>query len=497
MRRILFLSALWLCLAQAISAQGLRYSVCIVEPEFSDTDKTLMSDYSLYMARAGMQSASHALGAYKNEGIYGSGVVITLDNKKYVLTNLHVVGYAKQATVVFQLHDKTVRYAHCAVTNIDTTDLAAIELPAESEMVALPLYDGDIDEDMAIVAAGFPELAGKPSWQLTRGIISNSHVDIDQERAIHIIQHTASIDPGSSGGPLLFKDAKGKYGIMGVNTWKALYREGVGLAIGKEDIQAFINTLSAPYERMEKAFEFLRSTSGEEWLYIFRHLPDSTQKSIKSMDWHLPLDQAIRVLAIRDSLIQSDSKNTKNFNMKASHIVTDMNHVKHVKLTYDNYLGINQQVGVQFGCDWLGYITTGVQISALIAEPMTENPDTGTKLGYNTRVGAMFGLYIGGQIPISVGQYILVPRITQSASAGPIKTGNIHGGYAIITDTRIGLDWRIPFGSCDMILGLHYDMNWLWTKDHLKQRSYKEAANYDSLNQYQQNGIGLTIGIGW
>ena len=497
MRRILFLSALWLCLAQAISAQGLRYSVCIVEPEFSETDKALMSDYALYMARAGMQSASHSLGAYKDEGTYGSGVVVTFNSKKYVLTNLHVVGYAKQATVLFQLHDKSVRYAHCAVTNIDTIDLAAIELPAESEMIALPLYDGDIDEDMAIVAAGFPELVGSPSWQLTRGIISNSHVDINRERATQIIQHTASIDPGSSGGPLLFKDTKGKYSILGVNTWKAFYREGVGLAIGKEDIQAFINTLSMPSERKENECETLRTTSGEEWLYIFRHLPDSTQKSIKSMEWHLPLDQAIRVLDVRDSLIQSDSKYTKHFNNTAPHIVTDMNHVKHVKLTYDNYMGINQQVCVQFGCDWLGYITTGVHISALIAEAMTEDSDTGIKLGYKTRVGAMFGLYIGGQIPISVGQYILAPRITQSASAGPMKTGNIYGGYAIITDTRIGLDWRIPFGSCDMILGLHYDMNWLWTKDHLKQTPYKKAANYDLLNQYLQHGIGLTIGVGW
>lgn len=196
MKRIVFLSALWLCLAQAISAQGLRHSVCFVEPEFSETDKALMGDYSLFMARAGMQNASRALGAYKNEGTYGSGVVVMYASKKYVLTNLHVVGYAKQATVVFQLHEKTVRYTHCDVTNIGTADLAAITLPAECEMIALPLYEGELDEDMAIVAAGFPELAGKPSWQLTRGSISNAHVDIDsREHATRIIQHTASIDP--------------------------------------------------------------------------------------------------------------------------------------------------------------------------------------------------------------------------------------------------------------------------------------------------------------
>ncbi len=499
MKRIVLLSVLWFCMAQAISAQGLRYSVCIVEPEFSEANKALMSDYSLYMARAGMQSASRALGAYKNEGTYGSGVVVMHEGNKYVLTNLHVVGYAKQATLIFQLHDKTVRYPHCSVSHIGSSaDLAAIELPAESEMIALPLYTGNIDDDLAIVAAGFPELAGKPSWQLTRGSISNARVDIDnREQATRIIQHTASIDPGSSGGPLLYKNAEGKYGILGINTWKAFYREGVGLAIGKEDVEAFMNSLSTLSVDTDNAFEALRTTSGEEWLYVFRHLPDSTQKSIKTMEWRLPFDQAIRVLAVRDSLIQSDSKKAKHYDNKASHIIKDLDHRRHVRLVYDNYLGMNQQVGAQFGFEWLGYIATGVQVTALIAQPMTEDPVTGAKLGYETRAGAMFGLYVGGQIPIAVGKHILAPRITQSAGAGPMKTGNINGGFAIITDTRVGLDWRIPFDRCDLILGLHYDMNWLWTKDKLNMTPNKAAANYDSLNQYLQHGVGLTIGIGW
>ena len=222
MKRILYLAALLLCVWMPASAQGLRHSVCIVEPEYSEADKSLMGDYALYTARAGMRSVSRALTAYKNEGTFGSGVVIEQGGKKYILTNLHVVGYAGKATIIFQLHEKTVRYEHCEVTNIGEADLAAIALPAECEMIALPLYAGEIDEDLSIVAAGFPGLAGKPSWQLTRGSISNARVDVDaHEHASRIIQHTASIDPGSSGGPLLLKNKDGKYEILGVNTWKA------------------------------------------------------------------------------------------------------------------------------------------------------------------------------------------------------------------------------------------------------------------------------------
>ena len=112
----------------------------------------MMADYSLYMARAGMRSASQALTAYKNEGTFGSGVVVEQGGKKYVLTNLHVIGYAEKATITFQLHEKTLRYEHCEVTNIGEADLAAVALPAECEMIALPLYAGEIGEDLSIVA---------------------------------------------------------------------------------------------------------------------------------------------------------------------------------------------------------------------------------------------------------------------------------------------------------------------------------------------------------
>ena len=458
----------------------------------------MMADYSLYMARAGMRSASQALTAYKNEGTFGSGVVVEQGGKKYVLTNLHVIGYAEKATLTFQLHEKTLRYEHCEVTNIGETDLAAVALPAECEMIALPLYVGEIDEDLSIVAAGFPGLAGKPSWQLTRGSISNARVDVDaRERASRIIQHTASIDPGSSGGPLLLKNAEGKYEILGINTWKAFYREGVGLAIGKEDVQAFLTTLASPKAATHPELEPLQNLSGEDWLFVFRHLPDSTQKNLKNLDWHLPFDPALRTLAVRDSLVSGKLAKSKHFESSASHIVKDMDRIREVRIIYDNFLGMNQQVGLQFGFDWLGYIATGVQITALIEEAMTEDEIFATKLGYKTRAGAMFGLYVGGQLPIQVGKHMLVPRITQSAGAGPMKTGNIYGGFAILTDTRIGLDWRIPFNSVDLVLGLHYAMDWQWTKNDLKIPAFKPKSNNEAFNQYLQHGLGITLGVAW
>ena len=418
MKRVFSLAALLLCVWMSAPAQGLRHSVCIVEPEFSESERAMMADYSLFMARAGMRSASQALSAYKSEGTFGSGVVVEHESKKYVLTNLHVIGYAEKATLIFQLHEKTLRYEHCKVANIGETDLAAISLPADCEMIALPIFAGEIDEDLSIVAAGFPELASKPSWQLTRGTISNARVDIaQQEHASRIIQHTAAIDPGSSGGPLLLKNAEGKYEIVGINTWKAIYREGVNLAIGKEDMQVFLATLSSTPEVTHKELTPLTTISGEDWLFVFRQLPDSTQKSLKNSDWRLPFDPALRTLAVRDSLVVNKGKSAKHFDNSAPRVITDLENINHFYLIYDNYLGMNQMVGIQIGHEWFGFLTTGLQVNALLAE--TEKSGTRT-----VNAGPMFGLYLGAQVPIQVGKFILAPRINQSAAAGPFFNGD-------------------------------------------------------------------------
>ena len=47
-------------------------------------------------------SESRLLSAYKS-GVTGSGVVVETDYGRYVLSNRHVVGYAREATISFVL----------------------------------------------------------------------------------------------------------------------------------------------------------------------------------------------------------------------------------------------------------------------------------------------------------------------------------------------------------------------------------------------------------
>ncbi len=493
MKRLFYLLVFLLCAVQFTMAQGLRHSVCIVYPEIQEAEKNIMGDYSLYMARAGLHSASRALSIYKEDGTFGSGVVVAHEGEKYVLTNLHVIGYAEKATIVFKLHEKTLRYEHCPVVSIGLSDLAAIKLPAECEMIPLSLYEGEILEEAPIVAAGFPGLANNPSWQLTRGNISNAHVDLrNGKNTIRIIQHTAPIDPGSSGGPLLVKNTNNKYEILGVNTWKVFAREGVGLAIGKEDIQSFLATLQNPQTTIRHSIDPLRSMPGKDWLYIFQHLPEADKDSITEMDWDLPFEQALKVLDLRDSLIATNDG--KRFDPYATRIITNLDSRNHLHLIYDNYFGVNQQITVRMGHDWGGYVITGVQVSVLLVDAMKEG-EMSEPLGYQTCAGVLFGGYLGGQVPIQVGKYILVPNITQGAAGGFLATGSFENGYAINTDTRIGLNWHMPFKYCDLVLGLHYALDLLWTPDNLSITPYKAQEDKNALNHYLQHGIGLSIGI--
>jgi len=77
----------------------------------------------------------------------------------------------------------------------------------------------------------------RPSFQVSPGTVSNAKFGPEGQEAAattSYVQHTAPIDPGSSGGPLLDGDGR----LLGMNTLKLVGRENVGLAIPTARIQA-------------------------------------------------------------------------------------------------------------------------------------------------------------------------------------------------------------------------------------------------------------------
>jgi hypothetical protein len=100
----------------------------------------------------------------------------------------------------------------------------ALELaPSGSDFAATPAKD-----QQPVVACGYPGIGKMPSYQVTRGYVSNERFEFKESgRDLHYVQHSAAIDPGSSAGPLLTADGK----VLGVNTLKVRRRENVGLAV--------------------------------------------------------------------------------------------------------------------------------------------------------------------------------------------------------------------------------------------------------------------------
>lgn len=225
----------------------LRENVAIVKPSYTNSSITFIKNLSKVVRNDGYRLASDILDSYTKDN-FGSGFIYTnpKSQKSYIVTNRHVVSQADLATIEFQQPDGQIaEYKDCAIVAVDESlDLALIELPLNSNISkGLKIETSTPEEGSTVFSAGYPGLNNKPSWQLGQGIISNISVQdklLSGTNSTGAIQHTAQIDAGSSGGPLLIKDDEG-YKIIGVNSWKIADREGANFSISSKTLVRFLN----------------------------------------------------------------------------------------------------------------------------------------------------------------------------------------------------------------------------------------------------------------
>lgn len=233
------LTFLALILAFAASAQTLRETVAIVRPKLSESTQTFLTDFGKSLRGDGFYAAADVLQNY-GKGSFGTGFVYRdkHNNRLYIITNRHVVEQADQVDIEFSLPDNsTKRFAACPVVGVhDDFDLAFIALPEGANVPALETTDQSITDGTTVFTAGFPALEDRPSWQFGQGIVSNANAlikSLTNSKELPLIQHTAQVDAGSSGGPLLIRDEQAAtgYTVIGINTWKAAGRENTNFAI--------------------------------------------------------------------------------------------------------------------------------------------------------------------------------------------------------------------------------------------------------------------------
>jgi S1-C subfamily serine protease len=155
-------------------------------------------------------------------GAHGSGLLITPDG--YALTKDHVAGVAERLQVALpdgrNLGARLV--GRDPGTGLELLQVEDAALPFARLETERPVHPGQL-----AIAIGNP--LGFAST-VTAGIVSATGRSL---RGIHgrvidsVIQHTAPLNPGNSGGPLL--DPTGA--VIGVNTAIIAFAQGIGFAI--------------------------------------------------------------------------------------------------------------------------------------------------------------------------------------------------------------------------------------------------------------------------
>ena len=172
-----------------------------------------------------------------------SGTGVIMDAGGYIITNAHVVEDAIQIRVL--LTDGRELDARCVGADV-ISDLAVLRVTANG---LVPAEFGDSDRLRVgdeVVAIGDPlgvELRGT----MTNGIISGINRDIKSgNRTLTLMQTTAALNTGNSGGPLV-----NCYGqVVGINTMKiGDYAsesgvEGLGFAIPITAVQSVLEQLA-------------------------------------------------------------------------------------------------------------------------------------------------------------------------------------------------------------------------------------------------------------
>lgn len=164
------------------------------------------------------------------DGKVGTGFI--LDKAGIVATNLHVV--AGESAIRVRLYDGT-QYAVMQIAGLDPgRDLALLKIKVGKDLPTLKLGDSDaMSAGDQIVAIGNP--LGVFDYSVTSGLISQVRPVCGQEaiaaqqckQELTVLQISAAISPGSSGGPLFNQFGE----VVGVTTAIITAGQNINLAV--------------------------------------------------------------------------------------------------------------------------------------------------------------------------------------------------------------------------------------------------------------------------
>jgi len=287
---VVFFGAVTFCFGQA---GALRDYVGLISIHYHPDVIAYMGKYKERFEKRGYANAAKAIDNYL-KGLSGTGFIyVAGDGTCYVLTNEHVIAQSESLSITFEKLDgsKTI-YDRLKVLFVDEEkDLAILVFDAGVKPFqrGLSFNAKAVDEGIDVFAAGFPGLGNTVIWQFSRGNVSNASVRLpksgDSDETIGpYIQHTAQIDPGNSGGPLLVA-AQGVltgYAVVGINTLSARQRQAANYAIPVDQVRTFIDTALSKQQVNERELIAKKVSDFEKGLKVNKAVYEHISKFLSN-----------------------------------------------------------------------------------------------------------------------------------------------------------------------------------------------------------------------
>jgi serine protease Do len=251
-RRILLFCVLLIaghCIFGQTSA--LRDYVGMISQSFHPDAVVFLEKLKAELEKRNRNAAARSLDAYI-KGSSGTGFVyVGPGGTNYIITNYHVISHADSLSVMFEKIDgEQSKFTGLTIIAADEDmDIALLAFAGGQNPFkeGLRFVTRAVEEGTDVYSAGFPGLGNSKIWQLGRGMISNASVriplDDDSGKVMGpFIQHTAQVDPGNSGGPLLVQTqgVPTGFAVAGINTLKAFTRQAANYSIPVTRIQTFL-----------------------------------------------------------------------------------------------------------------------------------------------------------------------------------------------------------------------------------------------------------------
>jgi serine protease Do len=327
LRRIFFVFIMTLnagafCFGQTPGA--LRDYVGLINQTFHPDIVAYLGKFRAEFDKRGNNDAAKSIDNYL-KGRSGTGFIyVARDGSNYVITNHHVITQSYDISITFEKQDGIkIKYEGLEIIAADEDmDIALLSFPKGGKPFTsgLSFLNRPVNEGEDVYSAGFPGLGAIFLWQFGKGMVSNARAEFpenDNDEKSRImgpyIQHTAQIDPGNSGGPLLVQvsGVPTGYAVAGINTLSARFRQAANFSIPMNRVNEFLSIALGPKSSDERPRLDARLDTFIEGLSVnqavYGHISDYLSSACTAENAEYALTEMLRKAnrTVQDNIIRA------------------------------------------------------------------------------------------------------------------------------------------------------------------------------------------------